>query len=93
MSKKRQKKRNRKSSYTAQNPHELQQTSQTKKMNPLARNLLLLDLVIMGASLMMQENGLITETVGNAIGVMGMVMMVVAIYLEFGPNSNRRNKL
>lgn len=93
MSKKRQKKRNRKSSYAAQNPNQLQQTSQTKKMNPLARNLLLLDLVIMGASLMMQENGLITETVGNAIGIMGMVMMVVAIYLEFGPNSDRRNKL
>ena len=93
MSKKRQKKRNHKHSYAASNPNQLQQTSQTKKMNPLARNLLLLDLVIMGASLMMQENGLITESIGNVIGVLGMIMMVVAIYLEFGPNSDRRKTL
>lgn len=95
MSQKKHKKRNAQPRQVGNNPNKLQQTSKSKKMNVLARNLLLIDLIVLGASQMMVENQMISETMANFISLLGLVMLAVALYLEFGPKSDRKreNKL
>ena len=89
MSQKRQKKRNNQPLQTGKNPNKLQQTSKSKKMNPLARNLLLIDLVTLGASQLMVEHEMISEAMANFVAGLGIVMLIVALYLEFGPKKDR----
>ena len=83
MSQKKRKKRN--SNYAGKDPMKLQQTSNNKKMDPLTRNILLSDLVILAASMMLQEHGLISETMASIVCVVGIIMLIVALYLLFGP--------
>lgn len=88
MSQKKRKKRN--SNYSGysgsrKDPMKLQQTSNNKKMDPLTRNILLSDLVILAASMMLQEHGLISETMASIVCVVGIIMLIVALYLLFGP--------
>lgn len=90
MSQKKNKKRSMQPQQVGKNPNKLQQTSKNKKMNVLARNLLMIDLVTLGASQMMVEKQMISETMANFIAFLGLIMLVVALYLEFGPKSGRK---
>ena len=83
MSQKKHKKRN--SNYGGKDPMKLQQTSKNKKADPLTRNILLSDLVMLAASMMLQEQGMIGETMATVVTVVGVIMLIVALYLLFGP--------
>ena len=83
MSQKKRKKQN--SNYGGKDPMKLQQTSKTKKMDPLTRNILFSDLVILAASMMLQEYGMISEGMATVVAIVGVILLVVALYLLFGP--------
>lgn len=83
MSQKKRKKQN--SNYTGKDPMKLQQTSKNKKADPLTRNILISDLVILAASLLLQEQGLIGEGMATFVTIIGIIMLIVALYLLFGP--------
>ena len=83
MSQKKHKKRN--SNYGGKDPMKLQQTSKNKKADPLTRNILISDLVMLAASVMLQEQGLIGEGMATVVTVVGIIMLIVALYLLFGP--------
>lgn len=69
---------------TGKDPQRLQQTAKTKKMNPLARNLLLIDLICLCASQWLLEREMIPDPVASLISILGLIMLFVALYLEFG---------
>ena len=71
---------------TSKNPQRLQQTSKTKKMNPLARNLLLIDLICLCASQWLLQREMIPDPVASLVAILGIIMLIVALYLEFGSN-------
>lgn len=83
MSQKKRKKQN--SNYTGKDPMKLQQTSKNKKADPLTRNILISDLVILAASMVLQENGMIGEGMATAVAIVGVILLIVALYLLFGP--------
>ena len=83
MSQKKRKKQH--SSYTGKDPMKLQQTSKNKKADPLTRNILISDLVILAASMGLQENGMIGEGMATAVAIVGVILLIVALYLLFGP--------
>lgn len=87
MSQKKHKKRNSSSNYTSKDPMKLQQTSSSKKLDPLPRNLLLTDLVLLAASQMMLDKGMISNTMADIIGLVGLVMLITALILLFGPKN------
>jgi len=64
-----------------------------KRMNPIARNILLGDLVFLAATALLEENGLITLQVSNICAVIGALLIPVALYFQFikkdGGASNR----
>ena len=83
MSQKKRKKQN--SNYTGKDPMKLQQASKNKKADPLTRNILISDLVILAASMVLQENGMIGEGMATAVAIVGVIVLIVALYLLFGP--------
>lgn len=85
MSQKKHKKRNSGAAYTGKDPMKLQQTSKNKKADPLTRNILLSDLVILAASMVLQEHGMIGEKMATVVAIVGVIMLIVALYLLFGP--------
>ena len=87
MSQKKHKKRNSSSYYGGKDPMKLQQTSSSKKLDALPRNLLLGDLVILAASQMMLEQGMISNTLADIVGVIGVIMLITALILLFGPQN------
>ena len=87
MSKKKHKKRNSNSYVMDKDPLKLQQTSSAKRLDTLPRNLLLSDLVLMAASQMMLDNGMISQTVADIVGIIGVIMLITALFLLFGPKN------
>ena len=87
MSKKKKKKRNSNSYVMDKDPLKLQQTSSAKRLDTLPRNLLLSDLVLMAASQMMLDNGMISQTVADIVGIIGVIMLITALFLLFGPKN------
>ena len=55
-----------------------------KRMNPLARNILLADLVILALAALLEHNGLITPVVSGAASIIGLGLMIVALWIQFG---------
>lgn len=82
-----QKKRKKRSTpvNVGKDPMKLQQTSKHKKADPLTRNLLLSDLVILAASQMMLDKGMISQGMADFSGVVGVILLIIALYLLFGP--------
>lgn len=82
-----QKKRKKHSTPTnvGKDPMKLQQTSKHKKADPLTRNLLLCDLVILAASQMMLDQDMISQGMADFCGVVGIILLIIALYLLFGP--------
>lgn len=68
-------------------PMKLQQTSSSKRMDTLPRNILLSDLVILAASQMMLDKGMISSAMADFVGVVGVIMLIVALFLLFGPQN------
>lgn len=64
-----------------------------KRMHPVARNILLGDLVFLGLAMMLEKNGFITLQVSNICAVIGALLIPVALYFQFikkdGGGSNR----
>lgn len=89
MSQKKHKKRNPNSTPLGKDPRKLQQTAKTKRMDTLPRNLLLSDLVILAASQMMLERDMISNTLADVVGVIGVLMLLAALFLLFGPKNKR----
>lgn len=87
MSQKKRKKHNVSSNSLSKDPMKLQQTSRTKRMDTLPRNLLLSDLVILAASQMMLDNGMISNAMADFVGVVGIIMLIAALILLFGPKN------
>ncbi len=87
MSQKKHKKHNSTPNALNKDPMKLQQTSRTKRMDTLPRNLLLSDLVILAASQMMLDKGMISNGMADFVGVVGVIMLIAALYLLFGPKN------
>lgn len=85
MSQKRHKKRKPQGPKATQNPMELQQTEKRKKFNPAARNLLWLDLIFLAVCQILVDQEMITEAMANFTTLLGVVLLCVALWLQFGP--------
>ena len=55
-----------------------------KRMNPVARNILLADLVILALAALLEHNGLIPPVVSGVVSIFGLVLMVIALWVQFG---------
>lgn len=58
-----------------------------KRMNPTARNLLLGNLVFLGACEWMAQKGLISDTVSGVCTILGVILLMAALYFQFGKGS------
>ena len=72
------------------NPNELQQTSKSKRLKPISRNLLCIDLVMLAASEWMVRENMLSDATANMIAILGVVMMLAALYLQFGAPKGKR---
>lgn len=60
-----------------------------KRMNPVARNILLADLVILALAALLERNGLIPPIVSGVVSIFGLVLMVIALWVQFGKKDGR----
>ena len=64
-----------------------------KRMHPVARNILLGDLVFMAATAWLEQIGILPTTYSNFFAVIGALLIPVALYFQFvkkdGGASNR----
>ena len=88
MSQKKHKKRKPQTKAT-QNPMELQETAKTKKMKPAAWNLLWVDLIFLAVCQMMVWKEMIGEGIATIATVIGVVLLVVALIIQFGPTDQK----
>ena len=84
MSQKKKKSRSSGNYTGGKNPNQLQQTAKNKKMNPRARNLLCIDLVMLAANEWMVKENMMSEAGANMIAVFGIILLLAALYLQFG---------
>ena len=54
------------------------------RMDPTARTLMLGDLVFLAVCQMLYDNGMMSEWLSNATTVLGAILMIVALWLQFG---------
>lgn len=85
MSQKKRKKRKPQTANATQNPMELQETEKYKRFDPAARNLLWLDLIFLAVAQIMANKGVISNTMSDAAGIIGAILLFVALYLQFKP--------
>ena len=71
------------------NPNKLQQTSHSKKMDPVPRNLLCIDLIMLAASEWMAREDMLSNSAANMIGILGVILLLIALYLQFGPKKRK----
>ena len=55
-----------------------------KQMDPTARTLMLADLVFLAICQLLYNNGLLSEGLSNATTVLGAILLIVALWLQFG---------
>ena len=89
MSKKKYKKRQHSSTVMAKRQAEQERIADEvsrnrKRMNPVARNILLADLVILALAALLEHNGLITPLISGMVSIFGLVLMVIALWIQFG---------
>ena len=68
-----------------------------KRMNPIARTILLGDLVFLAITAMLEQHGILPTTYSNFFAVIGALLIPVALYFQFikkdgGPKSGPRLK-
>ena len=61
-----------------------------KRMKPLARNLMLGDLVFLALSQILYEQELISTAISNGMTVLGAALFLLALYIQFGGQSRPR---
>ena len=54
-----------------------------KRMHPVARNILLGDLVFLAATAMLEQYGILPTTYSNFFAVIGALLIPVALYFQF----------
>lgn len=64
-------------------------TSKQKKMNPTARNLLLCNLIFLLVCQMCYDKGLISEAFSVFTSILGLVLIFVALWIQFGGGSKK----
>ena len=89
MSKKKYKKRQHSPTVTAKRQAEQERIADEvsrnrKRMNPVARNILLADLVILALAALLEHNGLTPPVVSGVVSIFGLVLMVIALWIQFG---------
>ena len=62
------------------------------RMNPIARNLMLGDLVFLAIVSMLDTNGMITDLISNLCTIIGIVLLCIALYVQFGKGSGTSSK-
>ena len=95
MSQKKRKKRRPQGNYEAQNARQRQELaastdpgSTEKRLNPTARNLLLGDLVLLAVVGLLTNNGLISDVLSSILSVVGIILMLAALWIQFGRKQN-----
>lgn len=89
MSQKKKKSRSGGGYFGGKNPNQLQQTASSKKLKPLPRNLLCIDLVLLAASEWMVQENMLTDAAANGIAILGVILMLAALYLQFGSGKKK----
>ena len=85
MSQKKRKKRKPQGGKPGQNPMELQQSSKRKKYKPVVWNMLWLDLIFLAVCQLLLSNEMIGEVQATVATVVGLVLLVVALVIQFRP--------
>lgn len=62
-----------------------------KRMDPLARNLMLGDLVFLAVSQILYEKQLVSTPISNLMTLVGAALFLLALYIQFG--GHRRPRL
>ena len=55
-----------------------------KRMDPIARTLLLGDLVFLAICQMLDKGGAMSETMANLTTIIGVILLFIALWLQFG---------
>ncbi len=58
-----------------------------KRMDPTARTLLLGDLVFLAVAELLYRGGLVSEFVSGCMTLIGVVLLILALWSQFGPGS------
>jgi len=61
------------------------------RMDPTARNLLFGDLVFLGVCQLLYSNGMMSETASLITTIIGFVMIVLALWFQFGHTKDKRD--
>lgn len=56
-----------------------------KRMDPAARALLLIDLIFLAAVSLLEVNEILSDAVSGACTIIGVVILLIALWLQFGP--------
>ena len=73
----------------SKNPGKLRGSNETKRFNPLARNILYTDLIILALAQIMYSNGWISDAVSGIATSLGIVLLIMAMYIQFSPKSDK----
>ena len=73
-------------------PGKLNASGEAKKFNPLARNILYTDLIILAMAQIAYSNGWIGDAVSGITTVMGIILLIMALYIQFGPKKDNSSK-
>ena len=60
-----------------------------KRLSPVARNLLLLDLVLLAAVGLLVNHEMISDLAANVLSVVGIILMMIALWFQFGRKKPR----
>ncbi len=63
---------------------EMEQERSSHRMNPVARNILLGDMVFLGICVLLDEKGIVTPVASLILTVIALGLIVVAMFIQFG---------
>ena len=90
MSQKKRKKRHSQAAYDAKNWKQQEQLADErirhggKPLDPTARNLLLIDLVLLAVVGLLTNHNLISNLLSSILSIVGIILMFVALWCQFG---------
>lgn len=92
MSQKRQKKHRR--AAVGQDPNQLQETSNTKRISPGARNLVILALIFVSISELLYRADILSQQATTVLDLIGLVILIVAAGMQLrGPSGGSHRRL
>lgn len=63
------------------------------RMDPTARALMWSDLIFLAASALLYKNGLLSETLSNLATIIGAILILLALWFQFGRKRRGGKKL